>query len=479
MAIATEPYVPSAAQMKQQFLEDLQLQAMDAGVAEPPIQPGSEWDLLATGLANIGSIAMANQQLYDIDSDSSRAEGAALDEYRVRLQLPFVGASLSTGPVTITTVGTATISAGQRFQAPNGFVAEVLAEHADVSGNITVDAQMTMTGEAGNLLAGTRVRLTGGPPNLLVEATIPEDWIGGKENEDDARKRVRIQNRIKNAGSNWGDIRDKALEASNAVGNAYVYRALGGPGAVKVALTSNTSTATREVGTGTVSDVQDYLDAAFPDGTWLIEVQSASDLGCDTAIGLRLPTIGRHRWLAGGPTNVAYVSAMTSETDFTIDFVLIYGAGTIGTLSAGETLAYWDPVGRTAATATVASVSGLTIKTGTWSGGAGPAVGSGWIFPACDDLAGIVEAWETILLSLGPGENVATTDARYPFASRMPPISGTDPANLTNLQLTQLLQAVPEATDISYRALTSLSIPALASDPPNILRINRFAIYPI
>lgn len=474
MAQSSELHQPTAAEMKADMLDDLSLMAIDAGIDVPPIQPGGEWNMLATGVANVSSVLVANQEILDEDSDPLRATGAPLDEYRQRLQLPEVAASPAAGTVTITVLGTGNIPAGTGIQAPNGYVATVTTGATSVTGATTVDAQMTTTGPDGNLPAGTRVRIVGGPPNLVTEATIPADWVGGKLSENEISKRERILNRLQNAGSNWGDLRDKALESSGAVGDAFVYRALGGPGSAKVVVVNNTSTLTRQVPSPTVADVQTYIDAAFPDGVWNVVVQSALDNPADVAIGLALPSTGSRRWLASGPTALTVVSgtAYVSPVSFRL-------SGTLGTLSAGDTIATFDESTQSLMMARVLTVSGEDITTQPWSNGVGPVVGD-WIFPACDDLQTIIDVWLNILMAMGPGENVAATDSRIQFAYRLPVPTSERPTTLTMTQLLKLQQAVPEATDVDYVSLTvSTATPALPSDAPWVVTQGRFGIYPL
>jgi uncharacterized phage protein gp47/JayE len=460
--------------MKADMLDDLSLMAIDAGIDVPPIQPGGEWNMLATGVANISSVLVANQEILDEDSDPLRATGAPLDEWRQRLQLPEVAASPAAGTVTITVLGTGNIPAGTGIQAPNGYVATVTTGATSVTGATTVDALMTTTGPDGNLPTGTRVRIVGGPPNLVTEATVPADWVGGKLSEGETSKRERVLNRIQNAGSNWGDLRDKALEASGAVGDAFVYRALGGPGSVKVVIVDNTSTITREVAASNVAIVQAYIDAAFPDGVWNVVVQSAVDNPADIALGLALPATGSRRWLASGPTDITTVSgtAYTSPTSFRL-------FGTLGALSAGDVIATFDESTQALMTARVLTVTSSDITTQPWSGGVGPVSGD-LIFPACDDLQTVVDKWLEIMARLGPGENIAPADSRIAFSYRLPVATSEKPITLTTSQLLLLQQAIPEVTNISYVSLSvSTATPALASDAPFVVTQGRFGIYPI
>ena len=471
MALSSELNSPSAAESKAQFIEDLQLQALDAGVAVPPIEPGGEWDLLSTGVANNMSVLLANQQILDEDSDPMRATGAALDEWRLRLSLPEVLASAASGQLTLTVFGTTTIPAGLQLQAPNGFRARVPSGYVGVTGDVLVDAEMIDTGEDGNLLAGTKVQVTGGPPNIQTEATVPADWTGGNPAEDDTRKRERIISRMRNGGSGWGDLRSTALDATGAISDAFVYPALGGPGSVKVIVASNTSKTTRTVGAVTVAEIQAYLDNAFPKDIWICVVQSCADKPIDIALKIQLPARGAGKWLAGGPTDVSYVTALTSETSFTL-------TGTLGALSIGDMLACWNQSTATFSTATVLGLSGSVVTTTPWAGGSGPVLYS-QVSPACESIDAIAATFVAEMLKLGAGEQVASTNPRFVFAYRHPVASADYPMECGSTLLFAIQRAHQQIINVEYIGTPPVLIPpALVSSAAEVLQINQFGIYP-
>lgn len=474
MALSSELVFMTAAEFKQQIIEDLTMMCLASGNNNPPVEPNGEWDLLATAVGNVGSVLIANQQQLDIDSNPERAEEDALDEQRQWLQLPEVGPSAAAGKVTITVIGTGSILSGQGFVAPNGLTATVISGASSVTGDVTVDAVASSTGAVGNLAAGTQVRLVGGPPNLQTVATIPLDWVGGSNGETLTQKRNRVLSRLQSGNAGWGALRDAAMSHTTAIDGAFVYWALGGPGTVKLVVTSGTALSTRQVPDYIVTELKTYLDEKYPTGTWKLRVQSAVDSPTDVEITIALPSVGANRWLASGPTSRTVVSSAVSETEFNVT-----SASTLGNLSIGETIACWDPTELTASTARVTAISGAAISTTVWSGGNGPRAGS-WIFPSCDGLDVIVSQWLAIMRSLTPGENLPRTDQRFRFCRRLPLLSATYPANLSTAQLLKLQQFVPQATDITFTAVApTCPLPAMANDAPYILTLNNFAIYPV
>lgn len=473
MALSSTPYSPTTQELKSQFLEDLELQALDAGVDAPPVERGSDWDLLATGIANNVQVSIANGQIYDEDSDILRATGPALDEWRQRLSLPEVLASAAAGTVTVTVLGVGNIPNGLELQAPNGTRIRIPVGAVAVGGAVTCSAVALTTGEDGNLPAGTRVRVVGGPPNLLTEAVIPSTWVGGNPDENDARKRERILSRIRNGGSGWGDVRSTTLDATGAISDAYVYPALGGPGSVKVVVLSSTSGTTRTVAPGTVTEIQSYLDERFPKDIWKLYVQSALDRGVDVSLGLQLPATGSGRWLASGPIATATVLTAASETSFTV------APAVVGALSGNEIIACWDVTAQRFATATVLSVSAGAITTTPWVGGAGPAVGSR-ICPACESLDAIAAAFAAEMRRMGPGEQVQPTDPRIAFCQRRPLESASYPTRCSTAQLFRVQGAFPQIVNISYLDPVQVPVPPPgASLAPEVLQLNKFGVYPI
>ena len=474
MALSSQLTFMTAAEVKQQIIEDLTLQYQSAGYSNPPVEPNGEWDLLATTTGNVASVLIANQQQLDEDSDPTRAGDDALEDYRKWLQLPELPASAASGQLTVTVIGTGSILSGLGFVAPNGATGTIISGKSDVSGDVTVDAVASSTGPVGNLTAGMQVRLVGAPPNLQTVAVVTSDWTGGTDTESTKHKRERILSRLRSSNAGWGALRDAVLSHTNAISDAYVYWALGGPGATKIVVVSGTTATTRQVSDSTVNEIWHYLETKYPVGTWKLKVQSAIDSPVDVEISLGLPSTGANRWLASGPTTRTIVTAANSETDF-----YVTSATTLGALSVGETIACWDPVALTAATARVTAISSTSISTTVWSGGDGPKLGS-WIFPACDGLQTIVDKWLEIMLSLGPGENVLPADGRYRFSRRLPIQSANYPANISSVQLLKLQQAIPEATDVFFTSAgVTCPTPPLASDAPYVLCQNNFAIYPI
>ena len=242
MAASTELRLPTARDWKAQIIEDIELQAIDAGQPVPPTARGSHFDLESTALGNALAVLTANQVQRDADSDPTRATGAALEEQRVAIGLPEVLATPASGKVIVATTSVTglTLPDGMGLLFPGAMTAQVSGTHVGVLDGDEVNFGMVKAGVGGNLDAGTIGRFTAPISGLAQDCAIVENIRNGADVETDARKRRRILNRRQNppACGNWSHLRELALNVTNAVDDAFVYPALGGPASCRVALVS-------------------------------------------------------------------------------------------------------------------------------------------------------------------------------------------------------------------------------------------------
>jgi hypothetical protein len=465
---------PTASRLKVQFLEDIELQCIDAGIAAPPMGRGTHWDLEATAVSNAVAILSANQQILDSDSNPLTATGNLLDEWRERLALPVVAASGGQGRLTVRCAGVGSIPSGLRFVSPAGLRGQTVTGYTTTTGSQYVDVEMSDTGAASNLTEGTIVRWEGPPPNLFTEAVVTADFQGGTSVESDDRKRARILNRLANppGGGNWSQVREISMNASGAVGGCYVYPALGGPGSMLVVVVSGTSALDRQLVSR--SAVETAIAAEFPPEMWKIAIRTVTNQNADVALYADGP-----QWQASGPVNPSRVTVSSSGTGF----VLTPLTGTAAGAAVGEKIAYWSAADGCFYTATVltSSVVGTQslLTTSAWSGGgAGPALNE-YVCPAFVDIEAFGAAYLAIMLSMGPGEMLLSTDPRYLDTKRQPNVSGLYPSALTSRQLSDLQAQFDDIIDLSY-ALTppTTGTPATIADSPYCLVPRHFGVYP-
>lgn len=496
-------YQPANAdELKGQFLRDIRLGAIDAGVEEPPTTPGTDWDMLATAVANLCLLGFANVNASEADANVLTATGQALDDIRKAEGLPEVGAEGASGKIVVSVSGTVTVTDGQAFTIPNGLRGHIVGTHVNPADQDELAAQMDDTGASSNLAAGEIVRFTSPPVNLAVEAkvSVGEPLTGGTEPEDDERKRDRILNVRQNrpAGGNWAHIRKIALEALGSVQECYVYPALGGPGSCKVVPVKDfdleSDDFSRVLSSTALDVVRLAIQTNLPNPQEIV-VTAAANESCDVTLKLTIPDSSLSGGNGKGWTDpqpwpileVAETSVRISSTTAGGDGITVTAATTTAPIAGQTHIAWWSQVDRKFYIALIISVGG---GTGAWvlgldrplvgKTGAGPVTGgtADYICPASEQLANYGDAWVGIFRELGPGENTADAN-RLPRAKRHPFITDEDPTSLTAVVLRRLTDKFPEITDHEYvlRSPSTPTVPASVSTAPNVLVPRRFAIY--
>jgi uncharacterized phage protein gp47/JayE len=496
-------YQPANAdELKGQFLRDVRLAAIDAGVTDPPTTPGTDWDMTATACANLCLLGFANVNASEADNNVLTATGQALDDIRKAEGLPEVTAAGATGKLVITVSGTVTVTAGQVFTIPSGLSGTVVGTYVNPADQSEVSVAMTDVGVATNLAADEIVRFSSPPVNLAVEAkvSIGEPLTGGTEIEDDERKRDRILNVRRNrpAGGNWAHLRKIALEALGSVQDCYVYPGLGGPGSCKVVpvkdFNLDNDDFSRVLSTTALDVVRLAIQTNAPNPQEIV-VTAVANESCDVTLKVAIPdsalTGGNGRgwsdaqpWpiLESGETSVR-ISAVTAGNDG----VTVTALTATAPINGQTHIAWWSQVDRKFYTALILTATG---SSGAWvltldrplvgKTGAGPVTGgtADYVCPASEQLDKYGAAWVKLFRDLGPGEN--TTDInRTPRAKRHPYVTDEDPTSLTAVVLRRLTESYPEITDHEYalRSPSSPTVPAAVATAPNVLIPRRFAIY--
>lgn len=498
MAIETgKQYVPqNAEEIKRDIIDDLYLAARANGIDDPPTQPGTDWDILATALANALLIQYANIAIAEDSADPLSATGDDLDKIREADGLPEVEPSVSAGKVVLSVNGTATVPDGRELRWPNGKRGQVVGTFVGVTDGSEIDVVSIDTGTAMNLRAGEIVRFLSPPLNVeeTAEVSTSEPITGGFDAEDDARKRTRILNRRRNkpAGFNWADAREIGLNSSPAIQDIFVYPALGGPASAKIVpvrkFDRDRNTYSRAPSAGTLELLRNELHSEAPTPMEIV-VQAPADQDCPIALNLTLPdsTLAGGQgggWLDADPwpddSQVATVTTVTSTTQIILD------ADDATAPIAGQTrIAWWSQVDKRFRVYTVIAQSG---SAGAWTltvdspmvDSTGESVQAGdYISPGAENIEAYGDTWLDIMEALGPGENTADAN-RLPRAKRHPYSSEEAFNAITFDQLRRFAEKHPEITDAAYAysPTTSPTVPATVSTAPNILRPTHFAIYP-
>jgi hypothetical protein len=492
----------NADELIQRMLRDARLAALDAGLAEPPTQPGSDLHITATMDGNTALIGFANINSLEQDASVFTATGAALDQMRKDEGLPEVEPTGAKGRLKIEVLGPTTIPNGLRFRYPNGLLGRVVGGAINPATNSELDVEAISTGSATNLRSDTAVTFIGPPINLVAQAKVSKaiPLSGGTDAETDERKRARILNvrRNKPAGGNWAQIRQVMLDSLGSVQDGYVYPCLGGPSSQKAVpvkgFDRENNDYSRTLSDAALAIVRAAVQAKVPSDETIL--QSSVDQICDIALQIEIPD----SYLAGG-NGQGWVDAspwpplvgadngrvMVSSTDADFD-TLTVTANTPTAPTDGLThIAWWSSVDRKFYRALVVGHSG---SIGAWvlnldrplvdSVGNGPILGGDYISPDAQNLDAYGALWVDIFEALGPGENTSSAD-RLPRAKRHPYVTDEDASSITRATLGKLTANYPEITDIefSYAPTTTPTVPANVSIAPNVLIPRRFACYPL
>lgn len=501
---AGKVYVPrNAAEIRRQYLDDIELGALEQGIEAPPIEPDTDNYIRATATANVAMLLFAAVSQHD---SARRATDADLDELqalRVEYGLPEVQPSRSSGQVVVRVTGSATMPLGTQAVLPNG-LRIATSETKIVTNGSTINVSSIDSGTATNAVGGTVVRWANPPNNVFTEATVSDGdpLTGGLDEEDESRLRTRILNSLRNriGGGNWAQIAQWALDANPVIQYPFVYPALGGPGSFKVALMRRADVENgvfeRAVPIEVVNDVYAAIESQVGDHVEFV-VQSVVDVSADASVRVTLPDSevnggdGRG-WTDSDPwpqlestdNGRVIVSGVFSTTSIQVS------AFTSTEPAIGTSIAWWSKTERRFYVTTIASVSG---GSGAWVLGvddpltdalSGSVAIGDYISPASTNIEQYGETWRDALNENGPGENTADPN-RLPVALRRPrPGEGSDdvgafPMGLGTDQLCLLKEPYQEMTDLewSYRSVTTATAPPLVAGAPEILTPRHFGIY--
>ena len=500
--MANEPgsiYFPAnAEEIRDDFLTDVRLEAIAAGVTNPAVHPLTDWHILGTSLANISLIQYANINTAQARTSVLDATGDDLDEIREAYGLPEVPPSGSSGQVIATvSTGAATFVDGLSVLLPNGLRAKVSGTQVGVVNGGAVDVAAIDVGESTNFAGGTKVRFVTPPVNVASEATVStqKPLSGGTDIETDDRKRARILNRLQNApaGGNWAHLRETILNKVGAISDVFIYPALGGPSSVLIipvkAPDPDNADWSRAPSAAAITDARAAINAAFPsecDRFVKGPIETTMSISVKATLPLAIAAGGDGRgwidatvWpqLVGGDSGRVYVSGVTSSTQITVT------ANTATAPVAGVThVAWWSPQDRQFRTRLVTVVGGAA---GAWqltldaplvdSTNTVVTVGD-YISPAAVNLDAYGETWTAIAATMGPTEMTADAN-RLPRSLRHPKIADSNPAEPTARDLALFYENHTEITDVDFGFTQTIGLPLSVAGEPGIFVLEDFGVY--
>ena len=491
--------IPTVEQMRDQYLDDIYLAAIDAGVSDPPIEQGSDWYAHGSALANLLTIPCEQIRAADSDWDPRTCSAERLEQWRQSLGLPVVSPAGARGKVIVrldassgtVTDGTVLFKSGLQYRISGSWVGVV--DGSEIS------CEAIDTGIVTDQKAGARLDWASAPPGFksYVEVSTNEPLSGATDQETTEQLRERVTDRIQNppAAGNWSSVREAVTNIMPTV-EPYVYPALGGPSSCKVVLVKDIDIANRSFSrVPTASQLTQARQAIWSnvaDGTKFV-VQAVAQESTSVALSLEIPDattsggtgkgwVNDAPWpsLVGADSGRVSVTAVTSSKVFTV------GANTTTAPVNNQTyIDWWSPGDQKFHRAQVVSSSGsagawvLTINTPFVDEDNTLISVGDYISPAAVASSDYGDTWRDIMAALGPGENTAsaTTDPRR---ARHPAIDSQDSPDLTSSQRKAFMNAHPEIIDCEYgyRSTSSATVPGAVSAAPNVLVLDNFGIYP-
>lgn len=490
--ISSNPKFPNADEMAQQFLEDIQFGAVNAGVAVPPTGPGTHFGSTATGAGNIASILIANEQLYDNDINPLTATGDALEQIRISDGLPEKPPVQARLELQINVQGKVTIPAGLKWQGPGGVRGTVDSpnkgdNYSGNSGTVTVHTTVSDAGSSGNLAVGTYVNFINPPLNVQTQAIVSAILSLGSDVESDEDKLNRIMLARQNppAGGNWSQVYEVALASDTNADGAWIYCALGLAGATKVILTrTNRSTPQdRTVDVAGIDAVINAFATAFPAQTQNLVVNTVINQGVNVWYQTSLAQTGGAFWGDGTsawpeyPMALAHITGATYTADAQTP-----GNSTALTVGASRQVAAWDTVSNTFIQATLTMVSGTYPGPYTMTlSGTAVSLDGMVICPWAPNLNAYASSLIDQMQTMGPGEYLASNAPRFSRACRRPEPNVSGPSVLNTVQSAAMQSAFASEIlqlELKPAQYVAPALPSNNADKPRILVPQTIAFFP-
>jgi uncharacterized phage protein gp47/JayE len=479
---------PTAVQIRDQILSDLTYYGSQGGIVFN-VKPGSEHYKVATALANRVTIAIANNKISNDQRNPLTSTGEPLRDIARVYGIVERPSSQSSGNVSIkvATGVSITIPTGWQGTGPNSkkYVTTQLN-----SGVVNGDSIAMISVESGAdtvLTTGQQITWDSAAiASLINPATVLSPGIrGGADTDDDEDIRRRLLDRLaaQAVGGNGASLKGWAEETSASIHSAYVYQGIRGPATADIAIIA--STGDRTLSGAIVDSSRANVVASMPGGVVSINLTTVVAEELDIIFEVRLPlpesmggTGGGWRDAVPWPSDLVQVTAIAGS-NFTVD----------GSTSpvVGQSIGLWnrsdidDPVMEER---TITAVSG---STGAWvitmTGSNSFVVVGDYVSAGATNLVAYAASAYAQFLLLGPGEKTNNVDL-LPRSARYPSTETSGSMELTNRQISEVMNEYDEMIDLSYGAVyetsttttrLSPSIPSTTSSPPRILVCKRLA----
>ena len=472
------------------------------GIVNPQVGFGTDYYLIATGLANEISVVNVNVQVKADAQMPDTATGTDLARLLQNNGLAYRPASPSTGAITLDCSSTTLVPTGGTLVDATG-----LRYQVTVGGTFSAGTRVPLisidTGSGVNHLAGDVLKWTTAPPFCNQNQSVASGGLTGgapAENDDTARARLFVRLQNPPGSGNWPQVNGYAEASSPLVQKAFCYPGVNGPSTCHVAVVGYATTVSknRDIDTTSVmpGTVTPYILGQMPEYVETI-ITTVTNVATDVSIGLTLPSATTAQpagpgggWVDGSPwpavsglgQNSVTVTAVTSSTVFTVN------APTAPTSNVSH-IAFLDPTNWTLYQAKVLSYTGgagayvITIDQPFPNIAAAFALDASAkpiIWPQAVNGPAYVAAFLAAMALMGPGEKTSNAGVlsrgyRHPL-----PVNSW-PYSLNATILKSLSNVGSEVLDVSYysRSTTTPAIPGSVANPPNILVPRFIGFYPI
>jgi len=493
----TRVVLPSLADLRGKILNDIRRLKIRAGVARPNIAPGSESYVKAEA---VGATALEIHAKVGALQDATMPDSAEADDLE-RLASVWKGISKrsgagATGNVKVQCTGSVTYLSGSEGTTPDGLRYTVVANTVATNGSL-VAVRGKDVGKRTNKDYGTAFTWTSPPSGSAVAATVDLGGLtGGTDPDTDATLRARLQDALRHpaAAGSWAHYAQWAEESGAGVEKAFVYPAAQGPATVHVALTRAaiadtyytrelTAAAINVAALAMVGQSPEHVDlttttVADVDTTLVLKlslplhkIDGGPGGGWKDALSVRWPSVGTTpyaTYLAATPSvaNILRITGYTAPV-------------------ANAQIAVWSNSRKKFVHGKIKSstlVSGTTYDVTLFAAVDISILASGdYVSPDAEKLDDYGKTVAETFAALGPGE-LTTNATILPRAYRRPRTFESWPAQYTSRDLGALSNAHPEVAHCSVANTTLPITPAVATlvtDPPNMLVIGKFAVYPL
>ncbi len=478
---------PTAVQIRDQILSDLTYYGLQGGITFN-VKPGSEHYKTATALANRVCIAIANNKISNDQRNPLTATGDALRDIARVYGITERPASESTGNVLVKVATGVSVTIPSDFQGTGSNSKKYVTTQINiVSNGDTISMTSVEAGEDTVLATGSQITWDSASiASLLSPATVLTPGIrGGADTDDDDDIRRRLLDRLaaQAVGGNGASLKEWAEETSASIERAYVYEAIRGPASADIAIVASTGDRTLS---GTIVDTsRANVVANMPGGVVSINETTVVPEELDIVLGVKLPLPESVGGTGGGWRDAdPWPAELTKIT-------VVAGANyTVNSTTApivGQSIGLWDrsdvddPVMEERTVTAVSGTAGAWVIT--LSGANSFVVVGDYVSAGATNLVSYAASAYAQFLLLGPGEKTDNLDL-LPRSARYPSPSISGPMDLTNRQISEVMNEYDEMSDLVYNvtyetgtttARTSPSLPPTTSSPPRVLVCKRLA----